>query len=135
MDLETALASLPAQGQDLVRRAVYACAIAVPPALYRWRSPQAGTAGRGHLAKPGEVGIRLRQAEDGVVVELSFSDCGPGLPALFDAKAQRALGLELISVLARLVQGSLSDDAASEAVFAVAFVPSHRDFSGIESAA
>lgn len=128
MDLETALSTIPARWQDAAQRALYACAIVVPPWIFRWRSPQCGTAGSGHLAKPGEVGLRIRPADDGVAVELSFSDCGPGLPGIFDMKAQRALGHELVAVLARLVQGSLNEDACSEAVFEVAFVPSHRDF-------
>mgnify|MGYP000626519904 CR=1 FL=1 len=128
MDLETALSTAPARWQDLAQRAVYACAIVVPPWIFRWRSPQSGTAGSGHLARPGEVGLRVRVAEDGVAVELSFSDCGPGLPGMFDLKAQRALSLELVAVLARLVQGSLNEDAPSDAVFEVNFVPSHRDF-------
>lgn len=127
MDLETALASTPGAWQGLAQRAVYACAIVAPPWIFRWRTPQTGTAGAGHIAKPGEVGIRVRTSTDGVAVELSFSDCGPGLPGVFDVKNQRALGLQLVGVLACLVQGSLSDDAPNCAVFSVAFVPSHSN--------
>lgn len=128
MDIETALASAPAQWRDRAQRAVFTCAVVIPPWIFRWRSPQCGAAGPGHIVKAGEVGIRVRVAEDGVAVEVSLSDCGPGLPGVFDLKAQRALGLKLGAVLARLVQGSLSEDAAPEAVFTVTFVPGHRDF-------
>lgn len=128
MDLETALASAPAAAEGLAQRAVYACAIAAPPWIFRWRSPQAGTALTGHVAKPGEVGIRVRPSSEGVAVELSFSDWGPGLPDVFDLKGQRSLGLQLGSVLARLVKGSGDDQAPSEAVFTISFVPSHRAY-------
>ena len=128
MDLETALASTPGAWQSLAQRAVYACAIVAPPWIFRWRTPQIGTAGAGHIAKPGEVGIRVSTSADGVAVELSFSDCGPGLPGMFDLKTQRTLGLQLVGMLARLVQGSLTEEAPAGAVFAVSFVPSHRAY-------
>jgi two-component sensor histidine kinase len=128
LDLETALDAVALESRDVARRALYACAIVFPPSLFHWRAPQMGPAGTGHLARPSDVGIRLRLDNDGVVVELSISDCGPGLPGLFDSQDQRRLSLELTSVLARLVLGSLKDDCPSEAVFDVAFVASHRDY-------
>lgn len=124
-DLETALAATPAESRPLARLAAYACAIVAPPWIFRWMTPSSGVTGRGDTARPGGVGIRIRVAE-GVGVELSMSDTGPGLPEVFEPKAQRALGLELVSVLARLVQGSLGEEDGPEAVFEVAFIPSRR---------
>lgn len=128
MDLEMALETAALESRDVARRALYACAVVFPPSLFHWRAPQMGPKGTGHLARPGDFGIRLRLDNDGVAAELSISDCGPGLPGLFDSKDQRRLSLELTSVLARLVQGSLNDDSPSQAVFDVAFVASHRDY-------
>lgn len=124
-DLETALAETPAEWRSLARLAAYACAIVAPPWIFRWVAPPSGTTGRAPAARHGEVGIRIRVTE-GVAVELSMSDSGPGLPDVFEPKAQRALGLELVSVLARLVQGSLGGEAGPEAVFDVAFLPSRH---------
>lgn len=124
-DLETALAATPAEWRPLARLAAYACAIVAPPWIFRWMTPSPGMTGRGAAARPGGIGIRIRVTE-GVAVELSMSDSGPGLPDVFEPKAQRALGLELVSVLARLVQGSLGGEAGPEAVFDVAFLPSRH---------
>ena len=126
MDLEGALARAPEKWKDLARRAIYACVIAVPPAMFTWRSPLVGPSGRSRLARGGEVRIRIRPAEDGVVVEITLSDRGPGLPAVFEVRDQRALGAELVSILARLVKGSMDDGSGSGAAFEVAFVPSHE---------
>ncbi len=125
-EMDTALDATPSSGRDLARRALLASAILFPPWTFGWRSPQPGTSGIGLLAKPGEVGVRLRAAADGVLVEITVSDRGPGLPDHFDAKLQRRLALELASVLARLVKGSFNDGPDAAAVFEVRFVPSYR---------
>ncbi|MBX7183963.1 MAG: hypothetical protein K1Y01_02360 [Vicinamibacteria bacterium] len=124
-DLETALAETPAHWRPLARLAAYACAIVAPPWIFRWVAPPSATTGRSRAARPGEVAIRIRVTE-GVAVEVSMSDSGPGLPDVFEGTAQRALSLELVSVLARLVQGSLGGEAGPEAVFDVAFLPSRN---------
>lgn len=126
-DLDIALEAAPSGGRDLARRALLACAILFPPWTFGWRSPQPGTSGIGLLAKPGELGMRLRASADGVLIEITVSDRGPGLPDRFDAKLQRKLALELASVLARLVKGSFNEGPDAAAVFEVRFVPSHRN--------
>lgn len=133
-DLDVALDAAPAGGRDLARRALFASAILFPPWTFGWRSPQPGTSGIGLLAKPCEVGLRLRASADGVLVEITVSDRGPGLPDQFDAKLQRTVALELASVLARLVKGSFNDGPDAGAVFEVRFVPSYRDTSAIVAA-
>ncbi len=126
-DLDTALDSVPPAARDLARRAVFASAILAPPWIFGWRAPQPGTSGIGQLARPGDAGVRLRATNEGVSVELSISDRGPGLPDAFDSKLQRKLALELVSVLARLANGGPPVATRSEVVFAVTFVPSYRE--------
>lgn len=128
-DLETALESAPPDGRELARRALLASAILFPPWAFGWRSPQPGPSGIGLLARPGEVGLRLRANEEGVLVEITVSDRGPGLPDQFDARLQRKLALELTSVLARLVKGSFNEGPEAPAAFEVRFVPSYCDTS------
>lgn len=125
--LDIALESAPEGNRDLARRAIFAVALLFPPWTFGWRSPQPGTCGIGLLAKPGEAGVRLRANADGVVVELSLSDRGPGLPDQFDSRLQRKLALELVSILARLVKGSFNEGTNAAAVFEVHFVPSYRE--------
>jgi len=134
-ELDAALHAASPGGRDLARRALLASAILFPPWAVGWRSPQPGTSGIGLLAKPGEVGLRLRAAADGVLVEITVSDRGPGLPDRFEAKLQRQLALELASVLARLVKGSFNDGPDAAAVFEVRFVPSYRCANAAESPA
>lgn len=131
-DLDTALESMPPAARELARRAVFACAILAPPWIFGWRAPQPGTSGIGHLARPGDIGVRLRATSEGVSVELSISDRGPGLPEFFDSRLQRKLTLELVSVLARLVRGSLDGATQPDAVFEVTFVPSYREVPGMQ---
>lgn len=125
--LDLALDAAPSGGRELARRALFAAAILFPPWTFGWRSPQPGTSGIGLLARPGEVGVRLRTSAEGVLVEITASDRGPGLPDQFEAKLQSTLALELASVLARLVKGSFNDGPEAPAVFEVRFVPSYRD--------
>lgn len=132
-ELDAALEAASPDSRDLARRALLASAILFPPWTFGWRSPQPGTSGIGLLAKPGDVGVRLRSSAEGVLVELTVSDRGPGLPDLFDARLQRQLGLELASVLARLVKGSFNEGPEAPAVFEVRFVPSYRNSSGLEA--
>lgn len=132
-DLDTAIESMPPAARELARRAVFACAILAPPWIFGWRAPQPGTSGIGHLARPGDIGVRLRATSEGVSVELSISDRGPGLPEFFDSRLQRKLALELVSVLARLVKGSFNDGPEAAAVFEVRFVPSYRSASAVET--
>lgn len=130
-DLNTALESIDPATRDLARRAVFASAILFPPWVFGWAAPQSGTSRTGHLAEPGRVGFRLKATSEGVVVELSISDRGAGLPERFESPLQRGLALELGSVLARLVNGSLNSAVNGamndDAVFQVTFVPSHRE--------
>lgn len=123
-NLDIALDATFSGGRDLARRALLASATLFPPWTFGWRSPQPGTSGIGLLAKPGEVGLRVLPSNDGVLVEITVSDRGPGLPDQFDAKLQRKLALELASVLARLVKGSFNEGPNEAAVFEVSFVPS-----------
>jgi PAS domain S-box-containing protein len=67
----------------------------------------------------GELWVRLQRSEDGTTLALSVSDNGAGLPRDFDLRRQNSLGLQLVSDLARQLQGSLKIGPGPEAVFEV----------------
>jgi two-component sensor histidine kinase len=76
--------------------------------------------------RTGDLWIGLRPAEDGVSFTLSVSDNGAGLPADFDLKRQASLGLQLVSDLARQLQGDLKIGPGPQAAFEVTFNPGRR---------
>jgi two-component sensor histidine kinase len=53
------------------------------------------------------------------------SDTGVGLPADFEAKHSNSLGLQLVSSLARQIDGRLEIGPGPGAVFEVIFTPKH----------
>ncbi len=69
----------------------------------------------------GHVWIDLHPGPGGVGQTLSVRDSGPGLPRDFDLKRQRSLGLQLVSDLARQLEGSLEVRPGPEAHFEVTF--------------
>ncbi len=72
----------------------------------------------------GDLWICLRPADDGATVTLSVRDSGAGLARDFEARRQRSLGLQLVSDLARQLQGGLAIGPGPQAVFDVTFPPS-----------
>ena len=76
--------------------------------------------------RTGDLWISLSTLEDGSRLSLSVKDSGVGLSADFDSKRQRSLGLQLVSDLARQLQGSLKIGPGPEAVFEVIFNPTPR---------
>lgn len=74
--------------------------------------------------RSGDVWIGLHTSKDGTELTLSLRDNGPGLPKDFDQKRQRSLGLQLVSDLARQIQGTLTVGPGPETSFEVTFVRS-----------
>lgn len=74
--------------------------------------------------RTGEVRIRLRSENEGQHLRLTVSDTGVGLPANFDAGHKRSLGLQLVSDLARQLQGQLDIGPGPGATFDVKFLKS-----------
>ncbi|MBX7183975.1 MAG: GAF domain-containing protein [Vicinamibacteria bacterium] len=70
----------------------------------------------------GRVWLRLRCEPEGRL-RLSVEDTGPGLPGDFEARRGSALGLQLVSDLARQLGGTLEVGAGPGASFGVAFTP------------
>jgi len=122
-DLQSALAQAPEKWRDHARRAIYASVVALPPAMFHWRSPLTESSAFLQPAQTGEVGICVRPRGSGVAVEVTLCERGPGLPSVFDPDHQRALELQLSEVLALLFRGSLENGAAAEVVFEVRFAP------------
>jgi two-component sensor histidine kinase/putative methionine-R-sulfoxide reductase with GAF domain len=71
--------------------------------------------------RAGTVRIGLRSVDGGEALSLSVSDNGVGLPENFDPHQRRSLGLQLVSDLARQIQGSLVIGPGPEARFEVTF--------------
>jgi two-component sensor histidine kinase len=74
--------------------------------------------------KPGEVRIQLRAEDEGRQLRLTVSDTGIGLPPNFDPGHKRSLGLQLVSDLARQLQGEFHIGPGPGAVFEVNFLKS-----------
>ncbi len=72
----------------------------------------------------GEVRIGL-QREAGGQLRLRVSDTGVGLPADFEAKRGKSLGLQLVSNLVKQLDGRLEVGPGPGAVFEVIFMPKH----------
>ncbi len=71
--------------------------------------------------RAGHVWIDLHPSADGAGLTLTVRDSGPGLPGDFELKRQRSLGLQLVSDLARQLQGSLTVGPGPETRFEVTF--------------
>ncbi len=76
--------------------------------------------------RSGEIRLVLKR-ETNERIRLRVSDNGPGLPADFAARQSRSLGLQLVSDLARQLQGTL--EVAPDSTFTLTF-PAHRRDSG-----
>lgn len=128
VDLHGALRFVPKERRAIAHRAVCAAAIVVPPSIFRWRSPESTAlpCGCHQPVKPGDARVRLRLAEDGVTVELAIADRGLGLPADFEPQRQAALGLQIASLLNRLLREGGTPGSDSHALFGVRFVPAGR---------
>ncbi len=68
----------------------------------------------------GQASLSLR-VEGGERIVLEVNDRGPGLPADFEARRSRSLGLQLVSDLARQLGGRLEIESARGATFRVTF--------------
>jgi hypothetical protein len=123
LDFDVAAQALPPAWRELARRAVCASAVVFPPWLFRWGSPSDGAEDNART-KPGDVGLRLRTRDLGVIAEVSLPDRGPGRPDQPDPDQLRALSLELGAVLGGLVQGCLNAVDGFNASFEVRFVRS-----------
>lgn len=71
--------------------------------------------------RTGEVGIDLQQVGSGPQLRLRVSDTGIGLPADFEVKRKKSLGLQLVSDLAEQLGGILEIQPGPPAVFSVTF--------------
>jgi two-component sensor histidine kinase len=77
--------------------------------------------------RTGEVWITLAPAPAGGTHVLSVRDDGVGLPEDFEARKGQSLGLQLVSDLARQLQGSLQIGPGPAAVFEVTFAAVHAE--------
>ena len=75
--------------------------------------------------RTGEVRIELQPVSGGTQLRLRVSDTGVGLPADFESKRGKSLGLQLVSDLARQIGGQLEVGPGPSAVFEVTFTPKH----------
>jgi two-component sensor histidine kinase len=71
----------------------------------------------------GEVRVELHPVDGGPAVRLRVADDGVGLPADFDLRQSRSLGLQLVSDLVGQLQGRLEIGRGPGAVFDVVFTP------------
>ena len=78
--------------------------------------------------RTGKILITLQRVTDDRAVQLCVSDTGIGLPADFDARRSRGLGLQLVSDLAKQLGGTLHI-GTSAAEFTVTFPLSDRTLS------
>lgn len=69
----------------------------------------------------GTVRVELDRVGNGTEVRLRVSDDGAGLPPDFEQKSGSSLGLQLVSDLARQLNGRLEVEAGSGATFVVTF--------------
>jgi PAS domain S-box-containing protein len=75
-------------------------------------------------SRTGVVRVELQPVPDGRALRLRVSDNGVGLAPGFDPRNLRTLGLQLVSDLARQLQGELKIESDKGAVFEVNFIPS-----------
>jgi PAS domain S-box-containing protein len=75
----------------------------------------------------GEVRVELQPMIGGPQLRLRVSDTGVGLPADIEAKLGNSLGLQLVSSLARQIDGRLEVGPGPGAVFEVIFTPKHSE--------
>ncbi|MEM7037582.1 MAG: sensor histidine kinase, partial [Bacteroidota bacterium] len=68
----------------------------------------------------GKIDIKLSKVEEGTF-RLAIADNGPGLPAEFDLKNARSLGLRLVNNLARQLYGSVEYAYLNGAQFQITF--------------
>ena len=73
--------------------------------------------------RAGEVRVELQSVDGGPAVRLRVADNGVGLPADFDLRQLRSLGLQLVSDLVGQLQGRLEIGRGPGAVFEVVFTP------------
>jgi PAS domain S-box-containing protein len=71
----------------------------------------------------GEVRVELHPVDGGPTLRLRVADNGVGLPADFDLRRSRSLGLQLVSDLVGQIQGRLEIGCGPGAVFEVVFTP------------
>jgi two-component sensor histidine kinase len=75
--------------------------------------------------RTGEVRLELHPVDGGPQLRLRVSDTGVGLPADFETKRGKSLGLQLVSDLAIQIDGRLEVGPGPGAVFDVTFTPKH----------
>ena len=73
----------------------------------------------------GEVRVELQPMIGGPKLRLRVSDTGVGLPADFESKRDKSLGLQLVSSLAMQIDGRLEVGPGPGAVFDVIFTPKY----------
>jgi two-component sensor histidine kinase len=75
--------------------------------------------------RTGEIRVELHPVDGGPQLRLRVSDTGVGLPADFETKRGKSLGLQLVSNLAIQIDGRLEVGPGPGAVFGVTFTPKH----------
>ena len=73
--------------------------------------------------RAGEVRVEVQPVDGGPALRLRVADNGVGLPADFDLRQLRSLGLQLVSDLVGQLQGRLEIGRGPGAVFEVVFTP------------
>ena len=81
--------------------------------------------------RAGEVRVELQPVPGSPALRLRVADNGTGLPAAFDLKNLKSLGLELVGTLTRQLQGKLEISPGPGAAFDIVFVPKpHKPITG-----
>jgi two-component sensor histidine kinase len=73
--------------------------------------------------RAGEVRVEVQAVDGGPALRLRVADNGVGLPADFDLRQLRSLGLQIVSDLVGQIQGRLEVGRGPGAVFEVVFTP------------
>lgn len=73
----------------------------------------------------GEIRVRLQPVSGGAAVRIEVSDDGVGVPADFRASESSTLGLHLVSILTKQLQGTLTMGQGPGAHFSLVFTPKH----------
>lgn len=71
----------------------------------------------------GDIRLSARLVAGGPAMRLSVADSGAGLPADFDEARKRSLGLQLVTDLARQLNGTLDMSSGNGTTFSLTFIP------------
>jgi PAS domain S-box-containing protein len=83
--------------------------------------------------RPGDIRITLREntekrtSPQNTIYDLIVADDGAGLPAGFDAATQKSLGLQLVAMLAKQLDGAMAIEASGGTAVRITFVADEKN--------